>query len=575
MNTMVPAGISEMARNGGLPEVYISDGSLYFMCPLQPDRSEEGYVTISDVGEEDFPKASEHDVSVPEQTPSQCAGIDCPGGRDSVVQIAHPSSVVALTSPQTCSTLLGLPRELGARVLQRLNIQRTLSLRSLSQETCAWVDGCLPYFTRLSWGSRAACTQPEHLLHSLLDKYGMYNLHAIDWCFSSQMYRDSTLSRLAPACANLVELSLNQSENVDDTFITEFARNCLRLQVLNVNSCTSVTSKSIESVALHCPELSRLDVGRCLRVDTNSIVLFVEKCTGLQHLNVSFCNIADAALFAVVQHSRKLRYLNITACKQVTDEGLLAVGKRCPQLQHLLCGSNRKLTDASIRALAWCRSLRSLSIEASNANDISLFMIGKHCTALQALNISSCLNVTDTGICQFFALQNRTLKQVNLSFCQNVLDSTILHLTEFCPQLKELLVSGCTAVTDSSLFAVAERCAQLQTLEVFACQLVSDQSICSIVQMCPNLSKVTLSHCPLVTDLSVVALASYCSKLIHVDLEGCPNVTSDAIQLLVDSCSSLKSWSVSQSARNEGTVKQRAKIKKRREPGVRPRGYSL
>ncbi|KAK3264150.1 hypothetical protein CYMTET_27086 [Cymbomonas tetramitiformis] len=471
--------------------------------------------------------------------PPQILENDCHTRNHSVMQIDFPS----------CSTLSGLPHELGVLVLQKLNISETLSLRSLSRETCTWVDSCLPCFTRLSWGTRAACTLAEQQLCSLLDKYGMSNLRSIDWRFGNAKYSVPTISRLAPACSNLRELCLNQSENIDDFFITSIARNCPNLQILDVNACTSVTSISIETVALHCPGLIRLDMARCLRVKTDAVVLLAEKCAGLQLLDVSFCEITDLAFFALAEHSHELRYLNVFSCKNLTDAGLKSVGSRCVQLQHLLCGSNRVLTDFSICALACCQSLRRLSIEASNASDKTLSLLGKHCTALQALNISSCLNVTDTGI-SYFAKQCPTLEQINVSYCQNVTDSAIMQLVQCCPTLKELVVSGCTGVTDISLTVVAEHCAQLQALDVFACQLVSDQSLCLIGQGCPELKKVNLGHCPLVTDLSVVALAAHCSNLIQVDLAGCYQVTVDAVQMLVDSCPFLK-LSLSHSARRE------------------------
>lgn len=543
--SMIPQGFLETLRSGRsmIFEVYILNGSFHFRFSPQSDISEgSGSESSEDVRTENTPMLCKELTffSAQEHMPQM---LKKHRGANTVFQIENPS----------ISTILGLPHELGTLILLKLNISETLSLRSLSRETCAWIDGCLPYFTRLSWGTRAACTQAEQRLCSLLDKYGMSNLRSIDWRFGRDMYSVSTLSRLVPACATLRELCLNYSESVDDFFITAFARNCPNLQKLDVRACASVTSGSIKAVALHCPGLTRLDMSRCLLVDTDAVVLLAEKCAGLQHLNVSLCEIADEALFALAWHSVELRYLNVFSCRNLTDAGLQSVGSRCLQLQHLVCGSNRGLTDC---ALTCCQqSLRSLSIEATNASDHALSLLGKHCTALQALNITSCLKVTDTGI-SYFAEQCPTLEQINLSYCPNVTDSAILQLVQFCPSLKELLVSGCTGVTDTSLTVVAERCFQLQVLDVFACQLVSDESLCLLGLGCPELKKVNFSRCPMVTDLSVVSLAAYCRNLTQVNLTGCYQVQDDAVQLLVESCPTLKSLTLSNSARRVASFKQ-------------------
>jgi len=58
--------------------------------------------------------------------------------------------------------------------------------------------------------------------------------------------------------------------------------------------------------------------------------------------------VGDETLALVGAHGRNLRSLNLNACQEYTDEGLLSIAKGCTSLTSLSLYWNVKITDESV-----------------------------------------------------------------------------------------------------------------------------------------------------------------------------------------------------------------------------------
>merc|ERR1712083_1132257 len=128
----------------------------------------------------------------------------------------------------------------------------------------------------------------------------------------------------------------------------------------------------------------------------------------------------------------KLKHLNLRSCRQVSDVGIAN-----------LCGLDDLQFPASL-------SLQSLCLQdCQKLSDESLRYISQGLPNLKRINLSFCVSITDTGLKSLAKVAS--LEEINLRSCDNVSDIGIGFLAEEHQRLAKLDVSFCSNVTDASL----------------------------------------------------------------------------------------------------------------------------
>ena len=181
-----------------------------------------------------------------------------------------------------------------------------------------------------------------------------------------------------------------------------------------------------------------LDVSDSHSLTDESFIAIIEGSASLTSVNVSGCReLTDEAIKAVA--SRSLQSLNVAYCgKLLTDESIKAVATSCPSLTTLNAADCKLLTDESIQALSGgCRSLTSLDVSrCKSLTDESMKALAAGCTALTYLNVRNCEKLT-----------GEAMKAV----------ATL-------PELSSLRIFGCRKLSEESIATLAG-CATLATLD--------------------------------------------------------------------------------------------------------------
>uniref|UniRef100_A0A5B7BPJ4 Putative F-box/LRR-repeat protein 4 isoform X2 n=1 Tax=Davidia involucrata TaxID=16924 RepID=A0A5B7BPJ4_DAVIN len=138
-------------------------------------------------------------------------------------------------------------------------------------------------------------------------------------------------------------------------------------------------------------------------------------------------------------------------CYKVGGESILSLATFCRNLETLIIGGCRDISDESIKALAAAcnRSLKNLRMDwCSNVSDSSLNCILSECRNLEVLDISCCEEVTDAA---FRGLGNEefelVLKVLKVSNCPKITVAGIGMLLELCNSLEYLDVRSCPHVS--------------------------------------------------------------------------------------------------------------------------------
>ncbi|XP_043713661.1 F-box protein At1g47056-like [Telopea speciosissima] len=171
------------------------------------------------------------------------------------------------------------------------------------------------------------------------------------------------------------------------------------LRTLKLFRCSGDWDKLLESIAERVTSLVEVHLER-LQVSDIGLAA-ISSCSDLEILHlVKTPECTNTGLVSIADHCKLLRKLHIDGWKtnRIGDEGLIAIAKRCPNIQELvLIGVNPTSLSLSLLA-ANCHNLERLALCGSDTfGDAEISCIASKCIALKKLCIKSC-PVTDHGM---------------------------------------------------------------------------------------------------------------------------------------------------------------------------------
>ncbi|CAL5199142.1 unnamed protein product [Lathyrus oleraceus] len=454
------------------------------------------------------------------------------------------------------------------------------------------------------------------------------------------------LKAVASGCPSLKVLSLWNVSSVGDEGLIEIANGCQQLEKLDLCRCPSISDKALIAVAKNCPNLTELSLESCPNIHNEGLQAIGKLCSNLKSISIKDCagvgdqgiaglfsstsllltkvklqalTVSDLSLAVIGHYGKavtdlvlnflpnvsergfwvmgnanglhKLKSLIIASCRGVTDVGLEAVGKGCPNLKsvHLQkcaflsdnglisftkaaisleslkleechritqfgffgvlfnCGAKLKALslvscygikdlDLELSPSSPCESLRSLTIcNCPGFGNATLSVLGKLCPQLQQVELTGLKGVTDAGLLPLLESSEAGLVKVNLSGCVNLTDKVVSSLVNLHGWTLEILnLEGCKNISNASLIAMAEHCQLLCDLDVSMCA-ISDAGIAALAHAKQiNLQILSLSGCTLVTDRSLPALRKLGRTLLGLNVQHCNSISSSAVEMLVE-----------------------------------------
>lgn len=145
-----------------------------------------------------------------------------------------------------------------------------------------------------------------------------------------------TLQQLLVRSEGLVSLNLNGCTQVTDDSLATLCKSCPVLESLSLGK-SAISDTGIVAVCETLKTIVHIDLNRCAAL-TSVAILAIEKAYRHQlvSLNISFCTLVDNnALTAVHENCRKLRTLNITGCKGLSNHRVLQVLSAAAANMHI------------------------------------------------------------------------------------------------------------------------------------------------------------------------------------------------------------------------------------------------
>lgn len=162
---------------------------------------------------------------------------------------------------------------------------------------------------------------------------------------------------------------------------------------------------------------------------------------------------------------RQIESLNLSQCSWLNRDDLKDFARLCPEIQRLGLASNIQLNYVTWGELQKFRMLKYLDL--SNCHQIKnedLNIILKACGNLIELSLDNCPRINESG---FF------------------------EVAKSVPHLVTLILSRC-AISDSALVEITTKCRALSTIDLSYCEQITEKSILPLMKHAKRLEKLLL-----------------------------------------------------------------------------------
>ena len=218
--------------------------------------------------------------------------------------------------------------------------------------------------------------------------------------------------------SRLVHVNLSGLASVTNAAMKIIASNCPRVEVLNISWCNEIDNRGLLKVIQGCPKLRDLRAGEVRGWDDVELMTELFKRNTLERLILKNCDSLNDDSFAALIEGvdqeidvltgrpivppRKLKHLDLTRCRTITDVGVKTLVGNTPFLEGLQLSKCGGLTDDSLTSiLPTLPVLTHFDIEELDAlsNNVLKSLAEAPCAAhLKHLCISYCENLGDAGM---------------------------------------------------------------------------------------------------------------------------------------------------------------------------------
>jgi F-box/leucine-rich repeat protein 2/20 len=247
----------------------------------------------------------------------------------------------------------------------------------------------------------------------------------------------------------LLHINMPSMQNINNATMKIIASHCPQLEMLNIDWCSQIDAKGLKRVIQSCPRLTDLRASEIRGLDDKEFMMELFTRNNLERLILQYCDtLTDESLQVMIQGiepetdiltervivpPRRLRHLDISRCRGLTDKGVKALAHNVPYMEGLrLCQNNPLTDDAFTDLLTAMPKLTHLEVE--------------ECELLT--------NATLTVLAKGPAA--KTLEHLSISYCEQLGDVGVLPILKACPELKSLCLDN-TRVSDLVLMEASEQ----------------------------------------------------------------------------------------------------------------------
>ncbi|NP_001186561.1 F-box and leucine-rich repeat protein 13 isoform a [Mus musculus] len=365
---------------------------------------------------------------------------------------------------------------------------------------------------------------------------------------------------------NLQNLSLAYCRKFTDKGLQylNLGNGCHKLIYLDLSGCTQISVQGFRNIASSCTGIVHLTINDMPTLTDNCVKVLVEKCPRISSVVlIGSPHISDSAFKAL--SSCDLKKIRFEGNKRISDACFKSIDRNYPGINHIYMVDCKGLTDSSLKSLSLLKQLTVLNLtNCIRIGDIGLkhFFDGPASIRLRELNLTNCSLLGDSSVIR---LSERcpNLHYLNLRNCEHLTDLAIEYIASMLSlisvdlsgtlisnegmtilsrhrKLREVSVSDCVNITDFGIRAYCKTSLLLEHLDVSYCSQLTDDIIKTIAIFCTRITSLNIAGCPKITDAGMEILSARCHYLHILDISGCIQLTDQIIQDLQIGCKQLR-----------------------------------
>ncbi|XP_065831178.1 F-box/LRR-repeat protein 2-like [Oscarella lobularis] len=244
---------------------------------------------------------------------------------------------------------------------------------------------------------------------------------------------------LVENCKKLEVVRLRRCFSAGEKCLWWIFRRCPNLRVIDFEGCMKFTGKCFFVAG---PNLTTVLLSQCHKVTDDAFQFLNRAGCALTRVDVSGCvQLTDSAAREIVKFP--LTHLKMSNCPKVRFIEL----KRLPNLVELNVSRNDAVDDCWLSVIAfYCRLLRTLDVsQCRNVTDDGVKCLS-NCFLLESLNISLVTSLTDASCIELACLES--LRTLSAKHCHFLTSASLSRIVSECTRLENLNVSGCDSIGD-------------------------------------------------------------------------------------------------------------------------------
>jgi F-box/leucine-rich repeat protein 2/20 len=260
------------------------------------------------------------------------------------------------------------------------------------------------------------------------------------------------------ACQNLENFSL-QGCRIDRTSIHCFLLQNSRLVHVNLSGLANATNAAMKILAAHCPKVEELDISWCNNIDNRGLRKVAEGCPKLRDLRAGEVRgWNDVDLMLELFKNNTLERLDLKNCDSLNDESLAA----------LIEGVDEEIDVLTDRPIVPPRKLKHLNLtRCRGITDAGLRKLVHNVPSMEGLQVSKCGGLSDDALMSLLPTMP-LLTHLDIEEIDDLTNEVLKTLSESpcAPHLRHLCISYCENLGDAGMLPVLKACTRLSSLEM-------------------------------------------------------------------------------------------------------------
>lgn len=325
-----------------------------------------------------------------------------------------------------------------------------------------------------TWISIPDCSyiEEETFLQGLLE--GMHSsLEALLLGLCGRGFTDkvATVLRSSASFKSLETLVLHGAYRLTDSGCMELLQNANALKTLGMPHCSRIEGRVVECLKDLTPNLRSLDISWCCGIPRKCLAPACELLGQLEALYLNgIVDVDDEFLSSgALQGVTNLQVLSLAHCIHVTDRGLQSIAQNLKNLHTVVLDQCNITSDGIESIISGCPKLTNVSLKrCSRLKDDEMIHLVRQCE-IQKLYLNGLKHLTSKFIEALVLNRNKSLQEVDLSWCRSIPEQAFGYLCDACPMLSKLILWGCNHVSKD--FSLGIRNTNVKVIGV------SDQSV--------------------------------------------------------------------------------------------------